>query len=89
MWNFPDQGSNPCPLQCKRRVLTTGPSGKSKGFFLGREKSTYKGLEIENHLICLGDTLHSVFVRQKKGLGGESLTVGSDQRSGCRGRWVP
>ena len=26
---FPDQGSNPCPLQWKFRVLTTGPPGKS------------------------------------------------------------
>ena len=30
MWNFPDQGSNSCPLYCKREVLTTGPSGKSR-----------------------------------------------------------
>lgn len=27
---FPDQRSNPYPLQWKRRVLTTGPPGKSK-----------------------------------------------------------
>ena len=26
---FPDQGSNPCPVQWKCRVLTTGPPGKS------------------------------------------------------------
>ena len=26
---FPDQGSNLCPLQWKHRVLTTGPPGKS------------------------------------------------------------
>ena len=26
---FPKQGSNPCPLQWKHRVLTTGPPGKS------------------------------------------------------------
>ena len=26
---FPDQGSNPCPLQWKRGVLTAGPPGKS------------------------------------------------------------
>ena len=32
MWNFPDQGSSPCPLQWKRRVLTTGPPGKSTVF---------------------------------------------------------
>src|SRR5574337_242618 len=25
----PDQGSNPCPLQWKHRVLTTGPQGIS------------------------------------------------------------
>ena len=25
MWNFPDQGSNLCPLRWKGRVLTTGP----------------------------------------------------------------
>ena len=29
MWNFPNQGSNPYPLQWKRRVLTAGPPGKS------------------------------------------------------------
>ena len=29
MWNFPDQGWNPRPLQWKGRVLTTGPQGKS------------------------------------------------------------
>ena len=28
----PDQGSNPCPLQLKHRVLTTGPPGKSHLF---------------------------------------------------------
>ena len=28
---FPNQGSNPCPLHWKRRVLTTGPPGKSLG----------------------------------------------------------
>ena len=27
---FPDQGSNPCPLQWKGGVLTTGPPGKSR-----------------------------------------------------------
>ena len=31
---FPDQGSNLCPLQWKRRVLTTGPPGKSPGVCL-------------------------------------------------------
>ena len=29
---FPDQGSNPCPLQWKCRVLTTGPPGKSQQY---------------------------------------------------------
>ena len=29
---FPHQGSNPCPLQWKRRVLTTGPPGKSQKY---------------------------------------------------------
>ena len=28
---FPNQGSNPCPLQWKHRVLTTGPPGKWPG----------------------------------------------------------
>ena len=32
MWNLPDQGSSPCPLQWKLRVLTTGPPGKSTVF---------------------------------------------------------
>ena len=27
--SFPDQGSNPCPLQWQRSVLTSGPAGKS------------------------------------------------------------
>ena len=31
---FPDQGSNPPPLQWKCRVLTTGPPGKSQGCLL-------------------------------------------------------
>ena len=26
--SFPNQGSNPCPLQWKHGILTTGPSGK-------------------------------------------------------------
>ena len=30
MWNFPDQGSNPCPLHWKHGVLTTGPPGSLK-----------------------------------------------------------
>ena len=30
----PNQGSNPCPLQWKRRVLTTGPPGKSQQVIL-------------------------------------------------------
>ena len=30
MWNFPDQGSNPAPLQQKHRVLPTGSPGKSQ-----------------------------------------------------------
>ena len=31
---FPNQGSNPCPLQWKHGVLTTGPPGKSLQFIL-------------------------------------------------------
>ena len=31
---FPNQGSNPHPLQWKRRVPTTGPPGKSPGIFI-------------------------------------------------------
>ena len=27
--HFPDQGLNPCPVQWKHGVLTTGPPGKS------------------------------------------------------------
>ena len=30
MWNFPNQESNPQPLQCKHGVLPTRPPGKSK-----------------------------------------------------------
>ena len=30
---FPDQGSNPCPLCCAHRVLTTGPPGKSSSYY--------------------------------------------------------
>ena len=30
MQNFPDQGSNPCPLHWKHGVLTTGPPGSLK-----------------------------------------------------------
>ena len=31
---FPDQGSNPCSLQWKHGILTTGPPGKSLQFFI-------------------------------------------------------
>ena len=31
---FPDQGSNPCPLQWKRRVLTIGLPRKSHALYL-------------------------------------------------------
>ena len=34
MWNFPDQGSNPCPLHWKQGVLTTRALGKSCLCFL-------------------------------------------------------
>ena len=34
MQNFPDQGSNPCPLQRKLRFLTSGSPGKSHSSFL-------------------------------------------------------
>ena len=30
----PDQELNPCPLQCKFRVLTTGPPGKSQEYWI-------------------------------------------------------
>ena len=30
MWNFPNQESNTSPLQWKCKILTTGPSGKSR-----------------------------------------------------------
>ena len=45
---FPDQGSNPCPLQWKHGVLTIGPPGKSQFVhsnwqkFLDLEFPTYK-----------------------------------------------
>ena len=35
---FPAQGSNPCPLQWKCQVLTTGLPGNSCATFLIREK---------------------------------------------------
>ena len=34
MWNFLNQGSNPCPLQWKHRDSTTGRPGKSYHPFL-------------------------------------------------------
>ena len=34
MWNFPDEGSNPRPLQWKCGILTTGRPGKSHLLFL-------------------------------------------------------
>ena len=34
MWNFPDQGSDPCP---QHRVLMTGPLGKSSEYLLKRK----------------------------------------------------
>ena len=30
MWNFPNQGWNPCPLQWNCSILTIGPPGKFK-----------------------------------------------------------
>ena len=33
MWNFPNQGLNPRPLQWKFRILTIGPTGKYFFFF--------------------------------------------------------
>ena len=33
-FSFLDQGSNPCPLQWKRRALTTGPPGNSRADIL-------------------------------------------------------
>ena len=35
MWesSFPDQGLNLCPMQWKHELLTTGPRGKSPGFY--------------------------------------------------------
>ena len=38
--NFPNQGSNPCPLHWKRGVLTTGPPGKSTNHFFSVRVST-------------------------------------------------
>ena len=35
---FPNQGSNPCPLQWKFRVLTTGPPGNSQDLCLFNSK---------------------------------------------------
>ena len=35
---FPDQGSNPCPLFWEHRILTTGPSGKSRGLLCRKKK---------------------------------------------------
>ena len=37
--SVPDQGRNPCPLQWKCRVLTTGPPGKSLGGLKNRNLS--------------------------------------------------
>ena len=37
MWIFPDQGRNPCPLQWKRGVLTTGPPGKSSNIIVNKK----------------------------------------------------
>ena len=34
MWNFPNQGSNLCPLKWKHGVSSTGPPGKSVLYFL-------------------------------------------------------
>ena len=41
---LPEQGSNPVPLQWERRVLTTGPPGKSLTFFLGEGFPDHPGL---------------------------------------------
>ena len=42
MLNFADQGSNPCPMQWKCRVSTTGPPGESRKHFLSH--CLYQGI---------------------------------------------
>lgn len=37
LWNFPNKGSNLCPLQWKYRVLTKGPPGKPEGPLLRKD----------------------------------------------------
>ena len=60
-FKFLDQGSNPCPLQWKCRVLTTGPPGKSPSLFL---KCSYQPLnEFDNQWTTnprLGNSLRDV-----------------------------
>ena len=36
-----DQGQNPCPLQGKRRVLTTGPSGSPQNVLILKGDFTF------------------------------------------------
>ena len=58
---FPDQGSNPHPLQYKHRILTTEPPGKSWAFSpflwkskrLGKEKGRLENDLIFHHPIFL------------------------------------
>ena len=56
---FPKKGSNPCPLQWKCRVLTTGPPGKAQfeSFKIIPSQSHLKTspsviLDVSAHLCC-------------------------------------
>ena len=52
----PDQGWNPCPLQWKLRVLTTGQSGNSLEVSLIDELSLLGGVHCFTYLCSLQDT---------------------------------
>ena len=67
---FPDQGLNPCPLQWKHRVPTTGPSGKSQPSLVLSSREGRPKLESRKQAIFTGGHM---FIRREKRLHCEQL----------------
>ena len=50
---FPDQGSNPCPLKWKRGVLTTGPLGNPLKLYTSKDDFSYVLYNLTLCILCL------------------------------------
>ena len=60
--SFPDLGSNPCPLQWKQGVLTTGPPGKSPVIVFIVENKTREFTVAASYLGSAGSTVQEAVV---------------------------